>query len=99
MVPETAQDGTKFVVFSVLIENITKDTLNFYNDLTDSQGRKYDPYADAFWYFDENFCYTDLAPNTAKRGVFVYNVPTDSADYYLSVLKAGTDDGYRLYAK
>ena len=40
--------------------------------------------------------YTDLAPNTAKRGVFVYNVPTD---YYLSVLKAGTDDGYRLYAK
>ena len=50
MEPETAQDGTKFVVFSVVIENITKDTLNFYNDLTESQGRKYDPYADAFWY-------------------------------------------------
>ena len=43
--------------------------------------------------------YTDLAPNIAKSGVFVYNVPEDSADYYLSVLKADTDDGYHLYAK
>ena len=99
--PEVAQEGTKFVVFSVVIENITKDSLNFDNDLvlTDSQGRNYDPYSDALWYFDETFSYTDLAPNIAKSGVFVYNVPADSADYYLSVLKADTDDGYRLYAK
>ena len=67
--------------------------------LTDSQGRNYDPYSDAMWYFDETFSYTDLAPNIAKSGVFVYNVPADSADYYLSVLKADTDDGYHLYAK
>ena len=99
--PEVAQEGTKFVVFSVVIENITKDSLNFDNDLvlTDSQGRNYDPYSDALWYFDETFSYTDLAPNIAKSGVFVYNVPADSADYYLSVLKADTDDGYHLYAK
>ena len=99
--PEVAQEGTKFVVFSVVIENTTKDSLNFNNDLvlTDSQGRNYDPYSDAMWYFDETFSYTDLAPNIAKSGVFVYNVPADSADYYLSVLKADTDDGYHLYAK
>ena len=99
--PKVAQEGTKFVVFSVVIENITKDSLNFDNDLvlTDSQGRNYDPYSDALWYFDETFSYTDLAPNIAKSGVFVYNVPADSADYYLSVLKADTDDGYHLYAK
>lgn len=99
--PEVAQDGTKFVVFSVVIENITKDTMTFDNDLvlTDSQGRNYDPYAGALWYYDETFCYTDLSPNIAKSGVFVYNVPADSADYCLSVLKAGTSDGYRLYAK
>ena len=99
--PEVAQEGTKFVVFSVVIENTTKDSLSFDNDLvlTDSQGRNYDPYSDALWYFDETFSYTDLAPNIAKSGVFVYNVPADSADYYLSVLKADTDDGYRLYAK
>lgn len=99
--PAVAQEGTKFVVFSVVIENTTKDSMSFDNDLvlTDSQGRNYDPYSDALWYFDETFCYTDLAPNIAKSGVFVYNVPTDSADYYLSVLKAGTDDGFHLYAQ
>ena len=43
--------------------------------------------------------YTDLAPNIAKSGVFVYNVPADSVDYYISILKADTDDGYHLYAK
>ena len=84
-----------------MVENTTKDTMSFDNDLvlTDSQGRNYDPFSDALWYYDESFCYTDLAPNIAKSGVFVYNVPVDSADYYLSVLKAGTDDGYHLYAK
>ena len=101
--PEVAQEGTKFVVFSVVIENTTKDSINFNNDfvLTDSQGRNYNPYSDAMWYFDEAFCYTDFAPNISKSGVFVYNVPEDSVDYYyyLSVLKAGTDDGYRLYAQ
>lgn len=98
---DVAQDGTKFVVFSVVLENTTKDTMNFDNDfvLTDSQGRNYDPYSDALWYYDETFCYTDLAPNIAKSGVFVYNVPADAADYYLSILKAGTDDGYHLYAE
>jgi hypothetical protein len=101
MNPDAAQEGTKYVVFSVKVENTTKDTLNFNNDLvlTDSQGRSYDPYFNALWYYDETFSYTDLAPNIAKSGVFVYNVPTDSSDYYLSVLKANTDDGYRLYAK
>ena len=99
--PEVAQAGTKFVVFSVIIENTTKDSMSFDNDfgLTDGRGRNYDPYSNALWYFDETFCYTDLAPNIAKSGVFVYNVPEDSTDYYLSVLKAGTDDGFRLYAK
>lgn len=101
MDPEVAQEGTKFVIFSVVVENTTKDTMSFDNDLvlTDSQGRNYDPFSDALWYYDESFCYTDLAPNIAKSGVFVYNVPVDSADYYLSVLKADTDDGYHLYAK
>ena len=99
--PEPAQEGTKFVVFSVVAENITNESINFNNDLvlTDSQGRSYNPYTDALWYYDETFCYTDLAPSIAKSGVFVYNVPADSDGYFLSVLKAGTGDGYRLYAK
>lgn len=99
MDPAVAQDGTKFVVFTVEIENITKDTLNFDNDLNleDSQGRTYEPYSDALWYFDETFTYTDLAPNIKTTGNFVYNVPTDSEGYFLKVGKSGTNEMYRLY--
>lgn len=97
--PDVAQDGTKYVVFSVDIENITKDTISFSNDLslTDSQGRTYQCYSNAMWYYDETFVYTDLSPNIVKSGVFVYNVPSDSTDYYLSAVKAGTSDAFRLY--
>lgn len=99
MDPDVAQDGTKFVVFTVEVENITKDTLNFDNDLNleDSQGRTYEPYSDALWYFDETFTYTDLAPNIKTTGNFVYNVPTDSEGYFLKVGKSGTNEMYRLY--
>lgn len=97
--PALAQEGTKFVVFTVEVENITKDTLNFDNDLNleDSQGRTYEPYTDALWYFDETFTYTDLAPNIKTIGNFVYNVPTDSEGYFLKVGKSGTNEMYRLY--
>ena len=89
------------MVFSVDIENITKDTLSFNNDLslTDSQERKYEPFTDALWYFDQTFSYADLAPNIKQSGVFVYNVPADSESYFLSVAKSGTNDAYRLLGK
>lgn len=94
-----AQEGTKFVVYTVEIENTTKETLGFSNDLflEDSQGRTYKFYSDATWYFDEAFVYTDLAPNIKVTGNFVYNIPTDSVDYFLRVGKAGTNEMYRLY--
>jgi len=97
---DVAQSGTKFVVFSADIENITKDTINFNNDLslTDSQGRTYNPYSNALWYYDQTFSYTDLAPNIKQSGQLVYNVPADSNGYYLSVIKGDTSDGYHLYA-
>ena len=97
--PAVAQEGTKFVVFTVEVENITKDTLNFDNDLNleDGQRRTYEPYLDALWYFDETFTYTDLAPNIKTTGNFVYNVPTDSEGYFLKVSKSGTNEMYRLY--
>lgn len=97
--PAVAQEGTKFVVYTVEIENTTKDTMGFSNDLLleDSQGRTYKFYSDAAWYFDEAFVYTELAPNIKVTGNFVYNIPTDSVDYFLRVGKAGTNEMYRLY--
>lgn len=99
--PDIAQEGTKFVVFHVDVENTTKETINFDGDidLTDSQGRTYETYSDALWYYDDTFSYTDLAPNIKQSGTLIYNVPTDSVDYYLTVAKAGTNDAYRLLGK
>lgn len=98
--PDVAQSGTKYVVFSVEIENITKDPIDISNDipLVDNQGRSYNCYTDALWYYDETFAYTTLSPNIVKSGIFVYNVPSDSTDYYLSVAKDGTNKAFRLYA-
>lgn len=99
--PEVAQEGTKFVVFHVDVENTTKETINFDGDidLTDSQERSYETYSGALWYYDDTFSYTDLAPSIKQSGTFVYNVPDDSVDYYLTVSKAGTNDVYRLLGK
>ena len=99
--PDIAQEGTKYIVLNVAVENITKDSISFDNTLplTDSEGRSYEAYDNAMWYYDETFLYTSLAPNIIKEGVFVYNVPVDSSDYYISILKAGTGEGYRLHAK
>ena len=99
--PDVAQEGTKFVVLTVEIENITKSTLDFNNDfsLYDSQGREYQPYSDAFWYYDETFSYTQLSPNIKTTGNLVYLVPADSQDYYIIAAKSGTNEGYHLYAQ
>lgn len=97
--PSVAPEGTKFVLFAVTIENTTKETLSFDNELKlcDSQGRNYDPYDDAYWYVDNSFQYVDLAPNIPQTGYLIYNVPADSANCYLAVGKAGTNAYYALY--
>ncbi len=99
--PDIAQEGTKYVVITATVENITKSTLEFNNDfsLYDSQGREYQPYSDALWYFDETFSYTELAPNITTTGTFVYHVPADAEDYYLVAVKSGTNEAYRLYVQ
>lgn len=95
-----APDGSKFIVIDVVIENTTKSTLNFNNDiyLYDSNDREYAPYS-AVMYFDETFLYTDLAPNIKTKGTMVYNIPNDAKDYYLVTAKAGTNEAYRLMLK
>ncbi len=95
----TAPEGTKFVVFSAEIENITKEPLSFNNDLKfyDNQGRQYEPYNDSYLYLDGVFSYVDLAPNIKQTGYLVYNVPQDAAGYYIVTGKSGTNDVYHFY--
>lgn len=98
----TAQNGTKFVIFTVEVENITKDTFNFDASdipLVDSQDRSYNLYSDAFMYAADSICYTDLAPNIRQMGTMIYNVPEDATDYCMKVGKSGTNEVYVLWAK
>jgi len=94
----SAQEGTKFVIITAEIENITKSPLSFNNDLPlcDDQGRSYNPYEDAFWYVDNSFSYVELAPSITQTGAMIYVVPEDAVGYYLTVIKAGTNEAYRL---
>ena len=102
--PEKAEDGTKFVVLTVTVENTTKEEMTFYNEykLTDGQGREYSPYSyysTINYDYEEDFWYTTLAPNIPKTGVFIYNVPTDSSDYYVTIPDEETGTGYIFYAE
>lgn len=95
-----ADEGTKFAVFTVVIENITKQpiTFNAYDmPLQDDQGRQYRVYNSAYMYVDEAFSYSELAPNIKKTGSFVFQLPADSTNYYFMCGKSGTNEGYRFY--
>lgn len=96
----TADEGTKFIVFKLKVENTTNDTVEFSAPpLYDKQGRHYEEYEDAGWVLDEEFSYTELAPNMPQTGTCVYNVPQDCSGYYLAVIKDGTDNAFRLSGK
>ena len=96
----TADEGTKFIVFKLKVENTTNDTVEFSAPpLYDKQGRHYEEYEDAGWVLDEEFSYTELAPNMPQTGTCVYNVPQDCNGYYLAVIKDGTDNAFRLSGK
>ncbi len=97
-----AQEGTKFVIYTLNVENITASPITFDCSgfaLTDSSGRTFKLYDDAFWYLDDNLCYTELSPNIPATGKIVYNVPADAADYFFSCAKAGTTEGFRFLGK
>lgn len=95
-----ADDGTKFVVFTVELENITKDPFTFDSGdmpFFDDQDRQFSDFDEAYMYVDESFNYVELEPNMKKTGNFIYNVPEDSSGYYFACMKDGTNEGYRFY--
>lgn len=99
---QKADDGTKFVVFTYTIENITKQGEYFSSDdlmLYDSQDREFGGYEDAFWYNDDVLVYEELDPNMPKKTASIYNVPDNADGYYMVVGKEGTKDYYKLYGK
>lgn len=94
-----AQSDTKYVIFTVDVENITKSPITFdTSDIMfyDSQERSYNPYDDAFLYTDDSLSYAELSPNIKQTGKIIFNVPEGAQGYYFAVSKSGTDDYYRF---
>ncbi len=100
--PKTAEDGTKFIVISATLENITDEEICFNNEyvLSDSLGNNYEPYPEiSMLEYDETFWFASLEPHVPKRGVLIYNVSEDSDGYYMSAVNNAIGEGFRLYAR
>lgn len=98
--PDAAQEGSKFVLLTVEVQNITGSELTFNNNLYlyDSQGREYELYSNASPYFEETLSDKELAPDETATGTLVYNIDSDAEDYFIVVAKDRTSRAYCLYA-
>ena len=100
MDPLVADEGTKFVIITVKIENISKNPL-YIGDafiLTDNQGRNYNSFDDATLY-NEEIAYKDISPSMSQTGTMTYHVPADSVGYYLVAGKSGTNQVFHMYVE
>ncbi len=101
MESEEAPDGSKFVVFYVNVQNATDEEIIFSNIylLSDNQGRSFEPYYTMYsleeW---ETFLFAELQPDEEKSGMFIYVVPEDCEEYYVTVTEPDFGIGARLYA-
>ncbi len=102
MNPEEAPDGNKFVIFYVEVQNTTDEEIAFSNvyPLMDSQGQCYDPYYTMYSLEEcETFLYTEIEPDEEKAGMFIYVVPEDCEEYYVSVTDPNFGTGARLHVE
>lgn len=99
--PRVAQQGRKFVVLTVDLTNITKDTFSFYPEgikLVDDKDRAYETFSDG--YGTANYLNgRELAPDLKETGTMIFEIPSDSEHYSLTVAKAGTSEVYKVAIK
>ena len=97
---DEAKEGTKFVVFTVKVENIGKDPFDFPATdipLIDDNDRSYQLDTEVIFSDDDYISYRTLSPNIPETGNIIYNVPTDCSGYKLTIIKDGTDECYEFY--
>lgn len=95
----TAQEGSKYVIYTVKVENTTKDPSEFSPSdipLMDDQGRTFTCDTDATFSLDDYILYRETNPNMPETGSFVYNVPMDVTGYGFCVGHADTNENYRF---
>ena len=99
---ETAEEGMKYVIYTVTLTDTTSDTISINIDPTplyDEQGKKYDIYTDSYWVIDDALTYLELAPSVPKTGKIIYLVPEDCTGYYFIMGKNSSTDCYRFHGE
>lgn len=97
-----AEEGTKYVIYTVKVENIGKSTISFDTNalvLVDGEERSYEVDDATYFYVDNGIAYRDLSPSIPETGLLVYKVPVDCSDYKILVIKANTNDAYAFLAE
>lgn len=95
-----AEEGTKFLVVEVLIENINNTTINYTADmrLGDKQGNEYEPDVGGFMksFIPTAFIEAELKPHVPQIGYSIYRIPKDAEANYLINQKNGNQTLYFL---
>lgn len=94
-----APEGSKYVVFTVKVENTTKNPSEFSASdipLQDSEGRMFTYDSDATFTLDDYMLYRETNPNMPETGSFAYNVPADATGYGFCVGNADTGEYLRF---
>jgi len=98
--PKVAKEGTKFVIVNMDVTNTTKDEFMFEPyKLEDNFDRQYSTYSDSIGSVDNYLNVRTLSPGVKENGNIVYEIPSDSTGYSLLVLKAGTNETYKIVLK
>ena len=100
--PKTAEEGTKFLVLSATLENITDEEIIFNNEysLTDSNGNSYEPFSEiSMLEYDETFWFASLEPNVPKSGVLIYNVAEDTDGCFMCAVDNAAGVEFRFHVK
>lgn len=94
-----APEGSKYIVFTVKVENTTKNPSEFSASdlpLQDNQGRTFMYDSDATFSLDDYLLYRETNPNMPETGSFVYNVPVDTEGYGFCAANADTGEYLRF---
>lgn len=98
--PKVAIEGAKFVVVNIDITNTTDSVFYFSPDfnLIDDKSRKYNYYNEMIGGID-NYLMGEISPSIKKNGNVVYEIPSDAENYSLMIVKAGTNEVYKINLK
>ncbi len=92
--PVAAVEGTKFVIIELQVTSkSTSDFLympNQYLRLGDGEGRGYTTYDDTIGSIDNYLEVQTLSPSIPKKGVIVYEIPSDTIGYGLVAVNDAT---------